>query len=414
MAEFTEIMDMRDLVSDGGNKIEVPSTMINYIVDEMIKSNLSFFQGLHNVFKYVNYNAKGKNFRKHTFIDDEFMWTKANRGCKKTPTGNIWLNSEGYMQPCAVEMYIEFCPKEFFDTCFQQLITWTQSGWIDYDEATLRRIIMMAINRLARSAQRGLDSLNLLGGLFDLAGEMNTELATDQYDYKVIERLIDMNSSCEGLLSKITNYYSECIVDCLPKKLSGDCWNQLDICKLFEDLFCKATPELQSAITNGGVPFGNNGQKPLFVVSSNITNSLMGKFKELQATQMQNNSKFLLDMRRETLLGQTRTVYTICGVDVVPLDEFCSWGKYLKGEFVFAALTLSENMQLGSNFVNPNGANGDIGFELERETSIKGGAKGMYYMCSEALIGNDLADKRYFVASMKYYKKGVAVPTLAA
>ena len=397
-----------DIFDATSQALEIPSKVVNQVIEEEIYDDFNQYQNAYQVFGFMTIR-NGNIVRRTTIHGDVPMW-QPHKGCKATPMGGLDMFEEDF-ETCKARLFAKWCPYDVFDSCFEGLLQWDAQGRITEDN-TMQRLVAKIVSVFGRAAHRSALNLAMLGSFFDFDAVDLSEGPNDE----LIKNFQIEHNTCKGLLYRIKQKsakYAHLIVDCFPKEdfFDKDCNINLEITDLFDCLKCEAHPDLQ-AVINKGAAISADGRplSPLFVLSDNLIALVNQQVKEVSTQFTQNayaTGKGLMCPIEMVRQPNGTIQYYVYGVPVIPLSVFCGYNKYLAGEFYFAALTVSNNMQIltnyGSNLGNL-GNQGNIGMAVERETSIKNGDYGSYTFDASMILTSGLANWNLFTGAYAYYQ----------
>lgn len=381
--------------------VEVPAKIVNYIVGEKVYNKFNTYQQRFNVFRFLPIDSQNK-IRIHTIGGNTPMWQKA-QGCKRTPMGGMSMDNRT-LDTCVVDLFAKWCPREMFDTCFSGLLRYSASG--EENTETLNQLVGIVVANFTRNALKSALNLALLGNYFDLDQISLNENVGDE----LLKQFQTEHQACNGLLykvkSKADQYPTLCCDVEWPEEMTSACKSKIDILGLFDALKCCAHPQLQEAIETGMMEDFNGGMvAPILVLSNNLVSSLWNKAVEVGEKQLQNgfaNPKSFCAI--EKVMGANGEIqYYIYGVPVVPLSVFCGYNEYLSGDYYFAALTVSNNMQVATNYGGQFGNSNLSGLRISRIMHDENGERGTYVAAGEGIIGADLANYNLFTMTDHFY-----------
>ena len=396
-----------DIFDASTQRLTIPSRVVNQVVRQEVYNNFNIYQSKYNVFKFLSIGKTGV-VRLTTIRGGMPLW-QPDRGCKINPMGGLDQDDQDF-DVCKARLNAKWCPQEVYDSCYEGLLEWNANGQVGGD-AAFGRLVAIITAEFTRSAHESLMNLVMLGGFLDVDTLPLNESLSDE----LLKNFKTEHNTCKGLLYKLKEksaQYSKLLIDCFPKEDfdSKNCDYSISITDIFDHLFCEAHDDLKSIITSGAsIGSGGTQLRPILILSDNLMNLLWNQVQEVSEQFLQNGygtSKGLSCPIEVMVDAQGNRLYSVRGIPVVPLSTLCGYNRYLAGDLYFAALTVSQNIQIltnfGSRFGNLGG-DGNIGIQVERETSIKNGDQGTYTFDSRALIACGLSNYNLFTGSVAFY-----------
>ena len=377
------------------NSVEVPPTYVEFLRREAVDSDLNMYQRKYQIIEWLTMN-QDREFKTTTIAGAPLLWQK-DQACDAEAMGSMGSASVT-IRPEKLRAFMKMCPNpETYDSMFSAMIRWQKSG--RQDPALYEAIIQTIIKEDLTMLQQGLLSVGFLGQLFDYdtIGFDGNATTAEQRDFKKQANIF------EGILKKVkdspvsTMFHKDVIGNIDAGGLSG-----VNISGVAEALFNGAHADLQRLVYRGGMSDGRGGTvRPVLLVSSNLIGDIWTRAKTVADLQSQNSS-VLREITIET--GEMGYEYFWRGVPIVPIDEFCTYDKYLNSDFYFAGLTATRNIQFGTNYDSYDDVEGNrIGVTYQRiaANDIRNGDAGAIYRDTHALLACDIANAKLWSSTFK-------------
>lgn len=366
------------------NTIAIPCKIVNIIREKENTKISELYQGLFRVFGNMPVN-RDNEFVIHKVNAGGLHWTKY-RACGSGNGGKITLASET-ITPCRLSMDLELCA-DLVGTCFSHLNEFMNGGTALTEEGTA--FVEALVREGVRGSGNSLFEALLLSGFHDsLLDESGNPITPDfslmsEDDRKLLN---EIKGACKGLLSLLSEQ-----VDVCPDLFNGEfigCSYTGDIAEMFEKLFCCAESKdggsLKSLLGQG---FMGEGLPTAVII---LTPNLMPSVRKALNEQNAGGSTKAKVFEQSTMAVGNRSVrvMTYLGVPIVPYNALNAWDKYYGKDLVFAAVTTSENLQLGTSYGElPVG--GNIGYTMYRDPSPK--KANTVEISSKTLVATSIAD----------------------
>lgn len=381
-----------------------PVAETNSFAREQIYDNFSFYQRQFGIFQWMPMTKKMK-YVIHSAKATPFVWQK-NQSCSWEPTGSLRMDRQE-ITPCDAKINEQHCWDELMDECFKHLFTWSASGAKTLD-ATAEALINQFTEILLENYTYGAYLTLTAGGLFNFTDQT----FRDDVSNDLRSLMKKTNSACRGWLPllkdtadqgstfqhlNLPGYFTASMFD--GKEFIGD------VVALKDELVAKAKPEMRKALNVGGVNGrAVNGIVPsaVWLVSDSINNRAAQQYNEQSVLNVSTIMFQPRLTRREfTNGGATIYVYYVDNVPLIPIDAVSEYDQYLEGGYHFSYLTMGRNIGLGGSFGEiPDIATNQVGIRIQRGTS--NAELGKYFILSEAMFANAIADVRYVVGSQIY------------
>jgi hypothetical protein len=342
-------------------------------------------------FGFMPLNSRGR-FITQQFKFKPFMWSRY-QPCGTDTRRVATLESREWV-PCDIESAFIMCT-DFVNSCFSHY-TKFRNGSINDDQ--MMDILDEMMEELLPVSIKSLRVLQFMGMFhtwaFGGAGLKSPDLTTD--DLRQINTYIDI---CPGLLYTLSQTKPTCDAfrdeTQVTDENGEECGWGGDAAKVLDRLMCcgqEETGELLSAINQGFINVA--GQNAQFPVSDTFMPAVRRAFDSQTALSTQH-----FKMREVSAGGETANIYFYKGIPIVPISDINAMDPYLltpagnKFRTLFASLTVSRALQLGSSFGPMEDP--EIGYKMQRSDDIF--EKGQVKVLSMGLIANAVVDKSLVV-----------------
>ena len=394
-------------INPNTNQMILPTEELNFFMADQYQSNFDFYQGQFSVYSWMKLNKKQK-FVLNRMSGNPLIWQSQN-SCAWNPTQSISMGQQEF-EPCAVEINEEYCHDEKIESSMEVMLEWSDNPGVDVDEAG-EKIVDAMVQTIVQNAVLGFKG-NLTAGQ-----SYNPEAIdfTADTPANIVQLFTNSMNACRGwveLLKVKANdqgydhlNYSDAILDANADgvKYTGD------IVTLYDALFAEAKPELQDFVKEGGVVGPLAQVLPVFMLTPQLWLRLTIEYTEQQHSSPVITPRITIREFTYNVNGRQTPVhvYYIDQTPVVKVNDFKMYDKYMNGSTYLAAITSAGNIQLGGSFDNlptvNNGVLDGTGFLVEQSARAKD--YGRYYVLSNALMANTIADTNFIVAAQKFVEK---------
>jgi len=366
--------------------------------------NFGFFQDAYGVYEYMRLDDR-REFIVHKPKGAPLLW-QAYNSCSVDPTKNIVVRSER-IRPEKGYLHTQFCQDQMFDSCFEQLIKYSNGAFPELS-AEGQQIISSLLDELMVNMHLASRYILTLGQLFN-AG--NTNFDPNQ-PVGIADLFQRTTSAVRGWVPLFAALADEGLAhlninNLIPNDFVQDCKNWSgSIVDIYDELECQAPKPLQSLINQGGVVRSNttagNTFKPLFLVSGELHNALVREYRA-QSSQIAQNNPRISKMAVTSANGSVGQMYFIDDVPVVRLDDINGYDQFLTSQTHFAGIVASGNIQLGMAFdqMPKDIENMGAGLLVQQNLNASTGSYGDYNVLAWNLFQVALADPNYAVATQR-------------
>jgi hypothetical protein len=308
-------------------------------------------------------------------------------------------------EPCRGKINESFCYDEFFDSCFEQFLTYNGRGPVQLDANGIDLVNSM-VRTLGQNATLGARLTLTAGQLHDVTNlSFNEETSND------IQALFKKTAgTCKGWvelvreMGEIPQYRHMNVPNLLPSTDYNGKTYTGDVIELFDSLKDNATNDMQSLIAEGGIAGSVDGDfMPYMGVTMDIYKAATAQYNEqcISVTCINprmTREEFQIPTRRGT---RKLYVYYIDDVPIIPFPDITYYDRFLTGMTSMAFITVGGNINLGASFAAlPDISESNIGILVERATDVK--EWGQYSFLAHSLFSTTIADHSFFVGAQTY------------
>lgn len=372
---------------------------INAFITAEIRDVFNFWQECFGVFGFMELNDE-QEFVIHEMSGHGMLW-QSHTGCAWTPGNGFDFNTHKIETPCKIKINEQFCVADLFDTCFNHLTEWTGTGPVQMKPEG-RGFVDRLIRMFSRYAVMGWIAIATAGGYFD-AEKITFSKKTPA---GIREFFAKGSNKCKGWLTQLKilanngmpwlnqNPFDSQLFD-TNGKYHGSI---LEILKSQVD----SNDEIASCVVDGDI----SGNGVIHLVDAMTYKDFHRQFmSECIDGNCINNE---MSREKKTAGGQTKWVYYVNDVPVIPVKFPEIYTKYLTGHLRFAYTTTARNIYIGGAFNGmPKVGDGLTGLLVQQNTT-DATKLGMTYMAAHQLMGILFA-KLDMITGGQYYHERKAI-----
>lgn len=381
--------------------LSFPTDQLNVVAREKYSDTFGFYQSTYAPYSYMKINKDFK-YVIHRIKSTPFPWQPYN-SCAWNPQGQVRTDTNE-IDPCRLEVDMEHCHDESFDSCFEYFVTFDEAGMAGEDlDADGNQLIQQVVDSVLASSSLGLRSVLIAGGLYDFD---NVTFAGETAN-SVQEAIIRQNQSCKGWLARVTDLAADyswindtTLIpggDTSGKKYTGD-----PVADLYDEILLNAQPELQGLVDEGGVAAIDGAEgAPVVLVTPAIYRAIASEWKATANAFATGGFKPRITAVDIEDGNRRMHQYYIDNNPVIPISETSQYDRYFAGATFGMFVTAAGNIQLGTNFSSiPTSEEEQIGMAIQKSPVLKD--KGKYFFHSAALVASAIADVNYLAGALVY------------
>ncbi len=387
------------------NVVTLPATNVQaFYNDNFSLDTMSWYQSQFNVFRKMTMN-RSRNFTLHKLDASGPMWQPFD-ACAAIPfQGGGSTSSE--IQCCSLQMFVEWCLDEFLGTCFE--------SEIDYSDPRAPRltpkgeeVFNMFLNKRIGEAAQWLHYTALFGDLYGDDIPLSNEVgATQNKQFRIGA------NACRGVFAiwkQEAKNYPWLDLGLKDDLKFTDCGYDGSVVELIQDkLMCEANPKFKNILFTGSAGRSLTGTRDcnvfIFATPDFFPTINQEYIDQQKRTSFFDESKACIE---KVYYGENVSdfYWRILGMPVIPLNELTEWDNQIEGKTNFIGITVSENLQMGSNFGPRLGEeNEGVGFIFGQDTNpvsrtyLKVAGRGY------AVMANAMADPKLAVGCFTFHPK---------
>lgn len=399
-------------------KIRISQGEINEVQRAYLMSDHDFYQAAFMPFEYMRLTSKEK-YRLTSFAATSNTWN-AYKSCIGYKSNGSFETNTREFTPCTSYDFKQWCQDELIGSCMEHFETvsptngdlvLTPEGEEVWNEFT---------TELIYSSSVGLSNTLTVGNLYQgiQIDEINKNLSAEEKK----EALASLNTeSCRGWVTLLDDLATDGKgwLNCADE-LFGDhdfdnvCKYSGDILEMIEALICKAKPKLRKIITGGNKGrVGTRRIQAQIWVSDSFHMAIDQAYEAESKNQMQNER--CIKKVSVTAAGETKDVFYIRNMPVIPICEINAMDDKLNGDTHFIGIFGSGVIQLGSSFgrISSDTNARDTAVMIQRNDNLVATGRiedgqacyehGMVSMLSHALTDTRIVDPECAVAAFDFY-----------
>ena len=396
---MADLLHIKPFFIPDNNQFYFQSKDLNSFQRAMYLDTFGFYQNLFGIYGFMQMDRM-YNFIVRTPKGHPLVWQEL-KNCTYNETGSISIGRRE-LTPQKVYLKEKFCWDEMFDSCFQHMVTFLESGELDMDAAGMM-VWNQLVEEMVANAQLGARLSLTAGNLYDVStvtfSPENTANLTDLFQR--------VHPSIDGwikLMMDLANagypHLNKSLLVAGDFDSTGYTGSVVD---LYDNLHSSAPKKLRQLVNEGGVvQEGRFRFYPLFILSPSMFGRLVAEYKIQSEQVAQNSPRITKRMFGGENTPTPNVVYYIDETPVIPLSDIAGFDPYITADTHFAGIIASGNIQLGTSFASipSNVEQQDIGIMVERVDSIANGNYGSYHFLSHALMKAAIADPDFATATI--------------